>query len=257
MTTAFLIQQNQAFVCCIEEDLNNDEIEEMLKALIVNTSVTEVDFEGVHHALLLMCLGHPLTDLHVQLLCQVLEKNETLNSLRFWNTPFASDKLDIVLNALEKNTGIYDFQVTAIPMSTNSIAHLSQVLQNHPTITSLQLNNVGLNDDGIEVLVPGLQKIHNLSVMWNEIGDRGMETLTACDCFKNLQTISMLGNEITDVGALLFASALKENQTLREIDLHDNLIPRDAADALWKVVNEKEYSIIFDIDHPELKKKKK
>ena len=67
--------------------------------------------------------------------------------------------------------------------------------------------------------IRGHSLLERLSLLHNNIGDTGCETLAT---LRNLTFLNIADNDITDEGMIAFANSISENSCLRELDLDDD-----------------------------------
>uniref|UniRef100_A0A8D2JJT5 Leucine rich repeat containing 34 n=1 Tax=Sciurus vulgaris TaxID=55149 RepID=A0A8D2JJT5_SCIVU len=102
---------------------------------------------------------------------------------------------------------------------------LSEILQNHPFISGLDVRYNVLSDVGAYYAAKLLQTqryLIYLNLMFNDIGPEGGE-LIAKALHKNttLKYLRMTGNKIENKGGMFFASMLQINSSLEKLDLGD------------------------------------
>ena len=126
------------------------------------------------------------------------------------------------------------------PLYADGAVHISGFLSS-PLSTSLSvldLDNVGLLDDGVEVLMSGLMQNISLQTLYlsaNGITEKG--TLFIAEYFiahpsDGISNLYMSVNRLADQGAEALAESLKNNVHLERLCLASNRIEADGAKAL-------------------------
>jgi hypothetical protein len=188
-----------------EQNLNNDDVISLAKALMGNSSVTTLDLshnlvggEGVKHLSLAIRIDNSITFIDLS------------------NNLIGYDGIEYLSLGLEKNTSI-----THIDLSFNMIG-LSQCFRDKSKLVELFEKSLGL-------------KYLNLS--YNHIGTEGAKIL-AKSLAKNqtIYYIDLSNNSIEFEAIEILANLfrLNENSSLKYIKLHDNLITTEEARLLAK-----------------------
>ena len=136
-------------------------------------------------------------------------------------------------------------ELQLLNFSSNSIDHLGakalffSCLQNHTGLLRLNLSANMIGDIGVKCLLPHPVKsvyLQKLDLSANNIGDDGVEAVATSFqvCKANLRVLKIHVNNITDHGAIMLSSLLKQCSNLQEVNLGVNLIGGKGAQALAK-----------------------
>ena len=111
-----------------------------------------------------------------------------------------------------------------------------RVAQNDPSLTSLNLGDNRIGDDGAKALATALKNntsLTSLNLLGNRIGDDGAKALaTALETNTSLTSLELGFNRIGADGATALATALKNNTSLTSLNLLNNDIGDEGANAL-------------------------
>ncbi|KAF9176758.1 hypothetical protein BGZ50_009716 [Haplosporangium sp. Z 11] len=113
---------------------------------------------------------------------------------------------------------------------------LADALKTNSTLTTLDLRNNSIGDNGAQALSEALKinsTLTTLDLSANSIGDNGAVALS--EAFKTnstLITLDLSANSIGDNGAQMLSEALKTNLTLTTLNLRNNSIGPNGAQAL-------------------------
>lgn len=102
---------------------------------------------------------------------------------------------------------------------------LLKFLKTNPMITTVDLSNARIRDEGIILLVKSFDTLIKLNLSYNDISDTGViELANALTNNKSINIIDLSNNNIGDKGVTEFGSALEKNKSLTTINLCNNEI---------------------------------
>ena len=146
----------------------------------------------------------------------------------------------ILLAAANYDRKIKELWLKRNPLYADGAFHISRYLSS-PLSTSLSvldLDNVGLFDDGVEVLMSGLMQNASLQTLYlsaNGITENGASYIAryfSAHPSDGISNLYMSVNRIADQGAEVLAESLKNNVNLERLCLESNRIEAEGAKAL-------------------------
>ncbi|MEM9543352.1 MAG: hypothetical protein AAGA60_28155 [Cyanobacteria bacterium P01_E01_bin.42] len=129
------------------------------------------------------------------------------------------------------------------PLKVGGVAQIAKMLEENASIQTLDLVNVGMLDEGVEVLFASLKKNRTLRRLY--IDANGISEIGAgyiADYFTHLKSENRQGltglfmamNRLGDAGAELIANAIAGYSPLRQLDLSSNRIQTAGLETLLK-----------------------
>jgi Ran GTPase-activating protein (RanGAP) involved in mRNA processing and transport len=136
----------------------------------------------------------------------------------------------IDLSGILRNlTHIKEFHFNKTTLNNNKAQILSFALANENMLESLFLSDNSLKQEGIVYLCQNFlyfnNKLRLLSIVKNEIGDKGTEIL--CECLKKNETLTsleLIRNNIGIPGAKSIAELIEVNKTILQLNISENKI---------------------------------
>ncbi|KAL2916521.1 hypothetical protein HK105_203954 [Polyrhizophydium stewartii] len=137
----------------------------------------------------------------------------------------------------EEEEEVYKIQVRGWRLSVPSTEAICTALSSCATITNLTLWNCGLSESHFSVLQSTASSL-NIRTLFIDQNPQIPELLYANLLGEEsvIKTLSLRGNNLTDAGVKLIAAALKTNRMLTNLNLWDNCITREGAEALAEVL---------------------
>ncbi|GLD91541.1 hypothetical protein PINS_up000074 [Pythium insidiosum] len=156
-------------------------------------------------------------------------------SLDFSNAYWGDERAQHVVDAVRRAVSEGDAATTVVQLDlrgnrfeTAGARVLADMLRTHHCVVSLSLewNNVGLLDAGVEALAAALEvdsRLVELDLRNNNIGPDGAKALAAALCRnRTLRRLDLRWNEIGNPGVLAFVEALQSNRSLVALELTGN-----------------------------------
>ena len=168
-------------------------------------------------------------------------KNRSLQKVSL-NGCLISDEGSVeIITSLSMHPSLQSLWWTENRLGKNGCTALATLLRCSATrLKFLNLDNSGINDEGIEALVPALKGSSNLQTLYMNdnpsITPRGWQTFASileASNSNHLTILSVQRNNIDDQAATLFANALVNNNTLAGIYLLESSI----TDVGWKSIS--------------------
>lgn len=118
--------------------------------------------------------------------------------------------------------------------------YLVRLDENNPTLTELNLEKMGIDNEQVKAFAVALSKnttLTKLSLGFNNIGSDGAHCIAnALTKNTTLTELSIRGNRIRDYGAKDIAEALQINTTLTSLDVSKNEIGDEGAEQIAKAL---------------------
>ncbi len=126
------------------------------------------------------------------------------------------------------------------PLYAQGASHVSRFLGSRPShsLRVLDLDNTGLFDEGVEILMAGLQHNNSLQTLYlsaNGITEKGATSIAryfSSHTSDGLSDLYLSVNRIADRGAKTLAASLRQNVNLKRLVLESNRIGSDGAKEL-------------------------
>ena len=150
-----------------------------------------------------------------------------------------------LLASVDVDREIKELWLKRNPLHAEGAFHISRFLSSPPSasLTVLDLDNTGLLDEGVKVLMSGLMqndRLRTLYISANGITEKG--TSYMADYFfahpsDGISDLYMSVNRIADEGAVTLAESLKKNVNLERLCLESNRIEAEGAKALCSALS--------------------
>ncbi|XP_070537413.1 leucine-rich repeat-containing protein 71-like isoform X39 [Ptychodera flava] len=172
--------------------------------------------------------GWKVDDTMMGVLKQCLPTIEKLHTLYFWNTG----------------------------LTEKTIAELASFLPQCSNLKNLTLDGNPVLEENFALLIGDDSLLANVSFRNNHITDKGAEMIgkalsTAKSCNKNLISLNLSYNKITDIGATHIANGLRMNRVVLSLSLASNQISDTGAKKLGEVLSR------FPLTHEETVERRK
>jgi large subunit ribosomal protein L31/Ran GTPase-activating protein 1 len=126
------------------------------------------------------------------------------------------------------------------PLTSDCAPEIAACVAHHPNLTSLNLNDTSLGDEGIAAVCAALEQksaeaaaaLEELELALNEVTVEGAKALARAlgtGKFVNLRRLNLRENELEDEGALALCEALSKLPALEQVDLCCNQLQRAGA----------------------------
>ncbi|KAL0205983.1 hypothetical protein P9112_001290 [Eukaryota sp. TZLM1-RC] len=226
-------------------------IKELIIHEAIDTNITEQSFPSLEF---IQLLGHEddlsisslsPTKLYNQGLIKAtkLIKNEYLVELSCFPWCFKYPyyyRHFALARALESNSSLTTLDLHNNQITDEGAGALARALESNCTLTTLHLENNKIADEGASALARALESNCTLTTLHledNKIADEGASALArALESNSTLTTLYLEYNDITDEGASALARALESNSSLTTLDLKYNNITAEGASALARAL---------------------
>ena len=234
------LEENSALEYLVIEGLNEVDGETLASTIATNTSlpldelhlrgydmITEdniqVFIDLLQQNTSIETLNFSFTDMSVPFLAEALQNNTTLKELELCHCELTLDMVKDVSRMLTVNCSLTSLNISENPIGDNGVTHLVEALKQNKTLEELGISDCGITDAGVAALAEALrQKITLERLYINRCGttDAGVAPLAeALKQNKTLERLDISGCGITDAGVAPLAEALKQNKTLESLDI--------------------------------------
>ena len=151
--------------------------------------------------------------------------NKSLENVSFEDTSISDEALVDIITALSVHPNLLKLNLSGNRIRKNGYITLATLLKCSCTkLKTLNLDNNGINDEGIDALVPALKKCSHLEILKldinTSISTKGWQMLASILNAPNSNLTNLsIRNNIDDQAAAAFANALVNNSTLRVVYL--------------------------------------
>ena len=204
-------------------------IELLLKALLVNSSLTSLHLHG-----------DSIGDTGAECLSQALTVNSSLTNLDLTSNSIGDTGAESLSQALTVNSSLTNLHLTSNRIGYTGAECLSQALTVNSSLTNLDLTSNRIGGTGAEFLSGALKvnsSLTNLDLSENSIGDPGAVSLSqALSANSSLTNLNLSGNGIGLVGGACLSHALIVNSSLTDLELSRNSIGDAGAESLFQAL---------------------
>lgn len=152
------------------------------------------------------------------------------------------ETLDEALAALQRLSGTTAGLDLAYVKDADGIQRLAEALRGNASLTSLELEESFVGDEGAKLFADALKvstSLTTLQLVGGDIADEGSRHLAeALRANTSLTELGLMGNSIGDEGAGWLAQALVANGHLKTLDLRCNLIGAKGANRLAEALKD-------------------
>ena len=162
-------------------------------------------------------------------LCKMVYTSSTLLRLYLKNTHFTdSQSLQLLFSAMAGPSSLVEVGLYQIQLSPTDVEYLSVALTQNCKLRTLCLLECAIEDEGASHLATALEDNTTLKVLWfrNKITKAGAQALA--DMLRintTLKDLRILDKSIRIDGAIKLITALEENKSLLQLDLHEDCRP--------------------------------
>ena len=213
-----------------------------------------------------------LGQIYVEDIVNVMENNNTVQSLSISNNRFKDDDAKRICKALSSNTVLQKLDFLNNNITTKGALAISEFVQKSIALKHLKLSwtNYSINTDisiinfsqqcvrDIEVLIITNVLYNNkisakLDLSCNKISENGAEHISKCIIVnKSLTEIILSGNKISNTGLEKLATALHINRTLQKLNISCNKISEEGAIAISKCLRNNNTLLELNMSHNEI-----
>nr|XP_014351344.1 PREDICTED: ribonuclease inhibitor-like [Latimeria chalumnae] len=179
--------------------------------------------------------NNPIKDAGMRLICNV--SNNQLQKLSSNNCYLTSICCEVLSSFLSRNQSLTELNLSNNPIRDAGMSLICNVKNNQ--IQKLSLNSCSLTSGCCEALCSFLkqnQSLRDLDLSFNKIEDLGMSEICKADN-NQLQKLSLNSCSLTSGCCEALCSFLKQNQSLRELDLASNKIKDSGLSEICKADN--------------------
>jgi Ran GTPase-activating protein (RanGAP) involved in mRNA processing and transport len=159
----------------------------------------------------------------------------------------------LIAGALATNKWCRSLWLKRNPVGSQGCQHLAEMLKTNQQLVCLDLHNCGIGDDGVERLFEGLKL--NKSLKHLHLGANGLTSKSANTIVEYLNHINQTGleslwlgiNRLGDDGVKILESGLKNNRTLRRLELGSNMLTSSATESLCVSLSDHPTLIMLDL----------
>ena len=167
--------------------------------------------------------------------------------------------LDVSYNGIDKNIfdnqnieeifnealpSLFSFYYEGNYLSTEEVKNFVKDIANNKCLTYLYLQNNQLNDDSMEIISYLLTKnpyLHNLGLGYNKFTSKGVQSL--CNGLKNktcnIMELCLQKNNLDETSLSYLAENLKNNQSMRSLNLsYNNFTKDECGDLISRIISE-------------------
>ena len=190
-------------------------------------------------------------------LARGLENNQSLQELGLMCNQIGDEGIQALAKALETNSGLQKLNLRNNKVRYEGARTLACALSNNRSLLELDLsawmaNSNQIGPKGGREFGQMLQSNETLQVI-NLQGNSNLEMAAlakALETNRSLQKINLAGTTMDDEGALLLATGLQNNHTLRELTLLDNPIAGAGKAALLEIAQAKQDTLKLVLENP-------
>ncbi|XP_062111809.1 uncharacterized protein LOC133823200 isoform X2 [Humulus lupulus] len=204
--------------------------------LVNNTGITKLQLNSAN-----------LGDEGAKAIAEMLKKNSTLRFLELNNNMIEFSGFASLAGALLENKTIRDLQLNGNYGGALGANSLSKGLEGNKSLKELHLHGNSIGDEGIRALIDGLcshkGKLTRLEIGNNSISAKG--AFHVAEFIKKSKSLTTLNISMND-GAERIGDALRENRTVKSLDLAGNNIHVKGVGVIAKAL--KDNSIIMTLE---------
>jgi Ran GTPase-activating protein (RanGAP) involved in mRNA processing and transport len=187
-----------------------------------------------------------LIDQDMSIVVQRAIMDKRCTSLYLTGNKLSNQSLSILTDALYNNVNLVELDLSDNQISDYGVSILIDVLvRNRSILSKLHLGSNHITDQGVKYLSEMLKTNRSLTHLMlnrNQIGYRGVHVLSHVLALNNssLEVLSLSSNSsINDTCVDLFIVMLKQNNTLKALDLKCCNLSQTSNQRLQQVINEK------------------
>jgi hypothetical protein len=150
---------NQSISSDIAKKLSDDLVKELHENLTNNPNIQKINLEGLE-----------CSDKHLESLAPHLENLRDLTTLSLTNNKIELSKTPDFVKILKNIPAFKEIDFSGNPISSRGLEVLSDLLQSNPSIESLYLRNIKIDDEKSQILSQNLKKnstLKNLDLQYN------------------------------------------------------------------------------------------
>ncbi|GMH51778.1 hypothetical protein TrST_g8706 [Triparma strigata] len=239
-----------------EEAANRGEVKHLSKGFVDNLK-RRLRFK--HSPDNFLCTNYGMGDEKALALSEALAGMPFIKTLDLANNRLTNKSVPNILDACFA-TNLMNLNLSGNRVDVDGAKSLASFLDKCDTLRSLVLDRCEINDEDLQILIPGFIKkadeigVGNLSLSENQITGVGGEFLG--ELFRNegcsLEKLNLSQNYLKGDGAVCFGKALGKNKKLSEINLHMNRISNSGAMALASSLLMNKSLKVLNLEHNDI-----
>ncbi|EGD76964.1 serine/threonine protein kinase [Salpingoeca rosetta] len=198
--------------------IDHEHLEELAKAIRKNTNLRSLVFNKCD-----------IGGKGARILAKGFTPDHTIDSLNLGNNNIGTDGLRAIANALKLVTGPSKLLLFGNLLTAEAGSILGELIEANPGIKLLNVGQNLLGDEGLERLAGrliGNTSLHKLMLKDTKLTSAAATTITNLINNNNtLVQISLLGNELGELGARMIAAVVRATGNNVQITLHENDMP--------------------------------
>uniref|UniRef100_M3XL18 Uncharacterized protein n=1 Tax=Latimeria chalumnae TaxID=7897 RepID=M3XL18_LATCH len=179
--------------------------------------------------------NNPIRDAGMSLICNV--SNNQIQKLSLNSCSFTSGCCEVLSSCMRRNRSLTDLDLSFNQIQDSGMSLICKA--DNDQIQNLRLNSCSLTSGCCEALCSFLkqnQSLRELDLSFNQLKDLGMSEICKADN-NHLQKLSLKRCILTSGCCEALSSFLKQNQSLRELDLSSNIIEDSGMSEICKADN--------------------
>nr|XP_014349731.1 PREDICTED: ribonuclease inhibitor-like [Latimeria chalumnae] len=179
--------------------------------------------------------NNPIRDAGMSLICNV--SNNQIQKLSLNSCSFTSGCCEVLSSCMRRNRSLTDLDLSFNQIQDSGMSLICKA--DNDQIQNLRLNSCSLTSGCCEALCSFLkqnQSLRELDLNSNKIADSGMSEICKADN-NQLQKLSLNSCSLTSGCCEALCSFLKQNQSLRDLDLNSNKIEDSGMSEICKADN--------------------
>ncbi|KRW99164.1 hypothetical protein PPERSA_07407 [Pseudocohnilembus persalinus] len=177
------------------------------------------------------------------------EELEQINTLK--------GKFGNMINDLKKNDTSLDYTISGLDLRSAQIRILSKAVESNQSLRGLVLQRKNIDDDNGAIIIQNMMKnfvLERLEMEGNQLGPNSCKSLA--ELLRENQTIRSVdieNNNVTNNGRdtqsfIELCRALEQNNTLLSLNLTNNNLNAECGDALERLLEKNTTLIMVDVD---------
>ena len=167
--------------------------------------------------------GNEIHEEGASYIVKVLNGTNMLNTLQLDGNPLGDNGLQIIFDALKQNTTVSSLSIYGCGMTDVGMASLADVVRTNNALEKLNISSNEIDEEGASHIAEVLNST-SIVYLWlheNPIGNNGLQTIfNALKQNKTLRNINIACCGLTDAGVASLADALYINNTLQELYIY-------------------------------------
>ena len=197
-----------------------------------------------------------MTEDGIKLISEIMTADKTLQKLDLSNNSLFDDGVVNIIDGIKNNSTLQELNISYNYITTKGLLHFMEALKNNFTLQVVDITNNNVTRSGFTSIKQFIENLHHrikIYASWNEITkESNLVTKIFINCFSNNMQEEVWPwspqYQYRDQLIVYFSESLKEDDTLKKLDLSFSKINGKEAQIIGKAIKMNQSLQILNLD---------